>query len=223
MAGLLASLGYRETRKTWKEREFSPMVHRRSAELGEHADNAVKLELHECIRERLPRRVTDISRLVFPAKSSPGLNRYSSTSALMMHLLFHAAGAMPTRALRMLQLHDIALLAARMTAAEWQGILARSSGEHGLWWVFPPLELTARYYPPQSPRRSSRLLPRNAPGCWPGFHAAEACTRSHFHTRGSMHFRHRMVAIDSRCVDIRRRPPAAGRPTGGAAQACRGE
>ena len=117
---------------------------------GEHIDNPIKIELHSRIVERLPIFETDITSLEFPQHLHAGLNAYPSIAALMRHLLLHAAGNMRARALRLIQLHDIALLAARMSSVDWEELLV-GAGEQGLWWAFPPLVLTARYYPAAIP------------------------------------------------------------------------
>jgi hypothetical protein len=64
----------------------------------------------------------------------------------MAHLLLHAAGSMAVQSLRLLQLHDLALLATRMNAADWDQLLQYRSGKRGLWWALPPLQLLSRYY-----------------------------------------------------------------------------
>jgi hypothetical protein len=64
----------------------------------------------------------------------------------MTHLLLHAAGAMAFRAIRLLHLHDLALLASRMTAQDWDELLDNSRRDNGHWWAFPPLQLVSRYY-----------------------------------------------------------------------------
>jgi Uncharacterised nucleotidyltransferase len=145
-AVLLESLGFRQTGVTWKERVFTPVDDSASAELGEHAANNLKIELHERICERLPWHLTDVSEFVFPVHPQPGLNAYPSNGALMRHLLLHAAGAMAFQGLRILQLHDIALLAARMSDADWNEITGARAQPGGLWWAYPPLELMSRYY-----------------------------------------------------------------------------
>ena len=145
--GMLQSLGFRQSLETWKERVFSPIDDRQSADLGEHENNIIKVELHERICERLPWRITDATDVVFPAHVNPGLNGYSSKASLMTHLLLHAAGTMPTRTLRLLHLHDLAQLASRMTTIDWGEVLAPGERGRPLWWASPPLELTARYFP----------------------------------------------------------------------------
>ena len=142
---LLASLGFRQSGETWKERQFTAIDAPAVAELGEHANNSVKIELHERICERLPWRLTDLSESIFPAQPYPGLNSYPSNGALMCHLLLHAAGSMAFQSLRILQLHDMALLAGRMKPSDWNEIAA-SPRTPDMWWAFPPLELLSRYY-----------------------------------------------------------------------------
>ena len=145
-AALLSSLGFRQSAETWKEREFTPVDCAMAAEMGEHAANSLKIELHERICEKLPWYVTDVSESVFPARPTAGLNGYPSSASLMRHLLLHAAGSMVFQSLRILQLHDIALLARRMSDADWKKIIASSATHGQLSWAYPPLELTSRYY-----------------------------------------------------------------------------
>jgi hypothetical protein len=160
---VLRSLGFRETIESWKERVFTPIDGRRSADLGEHSENNIKIELHERICERLPWRMTDASELIFPLRPHPGLNAYPSKAALMMHLLLHAAGTMPTRTLRLLHLHDIAQLSSRMSDSDWNDVLARSEPRCRLWWAYPPIELTSRYYAWAIPSRILAFFAEECP------------------------------------------------------------
>jgi hypothetical protein len=107
----------------------------------------MKIELHTRIREILPLRAVDISAQMFAHKLRPGLNGYPSRAALMTHLVLHASGAMVFRALRLINLHDIARLAALMTDEDWDEFLHRGNAQDKrMWWALPPLSLTARYY-----------------------------------------------------------------------------
>jgi hypothetical protein len=117
------------------------------AVLGEHRDTPVNIELHTCIRERLPVAIVDITARVFPRDPEPGLNPYPSHGALLSHLLLHAAGNVCSRSARLMHLHDIALLARGMRPADWSCL------RHGdaCWWSLPPLRLIARYYPDAIP------------------------------------------------------------------------
>jgi hypothetical protein len=153
MAALLMSLGYRQSGVTWKERIFTSVDEHAPAAFGEHSNNSLKIELHERICEKLPWCLTDVSEFIFPVQPHPGLNGYPSNGALMRHLLLHAAGCMAFQSLRILQLHDIALLSARMSESDWNEITASASPDERMWWAFPPLEMVSRYYPSRVPRR----------------------------------------------------------------------
>jgi hypothetical protein len=150
---LLESLGYSTTPtlESWKHKLFVPKLRQVHTGVGEHSRNYIKIELHERIAEALPLRKYDLTDLIYPRSPHPGLNAYPSPAALLTHLLFHAAGVMVTRALRLLHLQDIALVAARMCETDWQELLAQSNHASGWWWALPPIQLTARYYPAAVP------------------------------------------------------------------------
>lgn len=158
--GLLATLGYTETHRTWKHRVFGRLDEGDPAALGEHADNGIKIEVHGHIAEILPRREVDLTPIVFLESPKPGLNAYPSRVVLLLHLLLHNAGALVNREGRLLQLHDIARLAAVMSADDWKemSLQAGRTAERSLWWAFPPLALTQRYFgcvPDQVLRRAA--------------------------------------------------------------------
>jgi hypothetical protein len=150
---VLESLGYSTTPtlESWKHTLFVPKLRQVHTGVGEHSQNYIKIELHERIAEALPLRKYDLTDSIYPRSPHPGLNAYPSRAALLTHLSFHAAGAMALRALRLLHLHDIALVAARMCETDWQELLAQSSHPSGLWWALPPVQLTVRYYPSAVP------------------------------------------------------------------------
>jgi hypothetical protein len=158
---LIESLGYHLSGVSWKERVFTPVDDHAHGELGENAHNNVKIELHERIRERLPWRITDASDLIFPQHARPGLNAYPSKASLMIHLLFHASGSMSTRALRLLHLNDLALLSSHMTEGDWNELI--STPGRRLWWAFPPLRLTSKYYPSTIPEHALTALADRCP------------------------------------------------------------
>jgi len=151
LAALLESMGYRLSSAGWREKVFVPAGAREPAGIGEHADNSVKVEIHEHIGERLACELTDISARIFPDLAHPGLNPYPSKGVLMLHLLLHAAGSMSRQGLRLVQLHDIALLSKLMAPSDWTDMLAGGAHPRSLWWAFPPLHLVARYYGAQIP------------------------------------------------------------------------
>jgi hypothetical protein len=142
---VLVGRGFEVTFENWRHQLFeSRGGSHSSVEFGEHADNPIKIELHTAIRERLPVGEIDITGFIAPLHPLPGLNEYRSPVSLMLHLLLHAASNMRARALRLIQLHDIARLGARFSTADWQQLLAARPGGRGLWWAAPPLMLTVR-------------------------------------------------------------------------------
>jgi hypothetical protein len=142
---LLQELGYVESFVAWKHRVLKPLTGEPFAGLGEHRDTPVNIELHTRIQERLPVTAVDITAWIYPRRPRPGLNPYPSTGALMHHLLLHAAGNQCNRSLRLLHLHDIALLSARMSASDWDELWAADAAGSP-WYAWPPLLLVARYY-----------------------------------------------------------------------------
>lgn len=147
---LLGACGYHGIYATWKHSVFAPDTSTHVSALGEHANNCIKIELHTSVAERMPVMGRDISAMIFPPQPRAGLNGYPSVAALMAHLLLHTAGNICFNGLRLLHLHDIALLARRMSSSDWDAVLGQVSGQ-APWWVFPPLALTAHYYPTAIP------------------------------------------------------------------------
>lgn len=146
---LLAELGFRESLATWKHRAFEPIEDTQVAgAFGENWANPIKIELHSQIREIFPVRPVDLSDLVFPRHPHPGLNTYASNAGMLLHVLLHAAGAMVLRAVRLVHLNDVARLTRRMAPQDWDDLFdqAASTADPTLWWAYPPLALTHRYY-----------------------------------------------------------------------------
>jgi Uncharacterised nucleotidyltransferase len=164
-ARLLESCGYQLEYTHRRDQAFRPAGSTLppAGSLGEHVDYPIMIEVHTRIAERLPAIETDITSLLFPANAQAGLNYYPSPAALMMHLALHAAGNMRARALRLIQLHDIALLAAHFAEDDWEELLAAHSDGEGPWWAFAPMRLTARYYPTAIPPRVLARLGTHCP------------------------------------------------------------
>jgi hypothetical protein len=142
---ILAACGYVPAFVNRRHDVYRPEAARvpREHRLGEHADNPLKIEVHTHIAEALPLRPIDVSHLIWPSCAGPGINPYASDTALLAHLLLHAAGNMRARALRHIQLHDIALVASRLTPDDWDTAFERDVLG---WWAMPPLRLAARYH-----------------------------------------------------------------------------
>ena len=138
--------------------------------LGEHVDSPINVEVHERIVEHLPVRAVDITQFLLPAGAPAGLNAYPSAASLMLHLLLHAAGNMRARALRLIQLHDIGLLAQRFGPSDWRELLAMHPDGCAIWWALAPLILTERYFPGAIP---AEVLGSLSQEChWPLRHRA---------------------------------------------------
>jgi hypothetical protein len=146
-ARMLEQLGFRVTHTTRRHQVFAAGAEAAADAFGENFACGMKIELHSQIREVLPLHSVDVTACVFPGTAEPGLNDYPSRAALMTHLLLHAAGAMALRVLRLLHLNDISRLSASMSGRDWDEFLAQESVlDKTLWWSFPLLAMTARYY-----------------------------------------------------------------------------
>lgn len=141
-AAALLAAGYPPAFAVRRHQVFAPRSDGPVVDFGEHPGNPLKIEVHSKIAEHLPVDPVDITRHIRDATGQPGLNAYPDHAALMRHLLLHAAGNMRAHALRLVQLVDIARLAPRLDAA-WEGVVD--------WWTWPPLALTARYFPGSIP------------------------------------------------------------------------
>ncbi len=160
---MIMGLGFYEARVSFRERLFLPLERHAPTGFAEHANNDIKIELHERICEPLPLRLVDVSKRVFPMNSRPGINSYPSLAALMLHLLLHAAGALTLQALRLIHTHDLAALAQRMSGTDWEELLRSDEEGSWLWWAFPPLRLVSVYYPGRVPSHVLSALARSCP------------------------------------------------------------
>jgi hypothetical protein len=146
-----------------RHRVFAPRAMPSRVRHGEHPDNALKIEVHFRVAEPLPVRSVDITAALTRGEERWGLSAYPQVRELFRHLLLHAAGNMRSHALRQVQLHDIALLSARIDADDWSALLDTPDSNGGSWWMWPVLELTQRYYPDMVPpviERFRRVTPR---------------------------------------------------------------
>jgi len=161
-SALLQQLGYIESFVQWKHRVFKPANTQHTTGLGEHRDTPINIELHTRIQERLPVATVDITERIYPRRPQPGFNAYPSISALMSHLLLHAAGNICGRSMRLIHLNDISLLATRMLPDDWNALWDTHAAE-APWWALPPLQLVARYYPQAIPTTVLARLERDCP------------------------------------------------------------
>ncbi len=144
----LGTVGYQEWYATWRDTTFIPSGPRPAIRAGEHPDNVISIELHGAVAAALPATYVEITADCLAGHSTPGVSRYPNHAALMRHLLLHAAANMRANALRLIQLCDIARLAARLSPADWEEL---NAGGEESWWIFPPLTLCERYNPGRIP------------------------------------------------------------------------
>ena len=143
-AQLLESLDYERELMNWKHLNLVPRDMLAAPHLGEHVDNPIKFDLHTRVVERMPVNEVEITAHTLPAQMRCGLNSYPSQIALMRHLLMHTAGNLREKAIRLIQMQDIARLAQRLSPAEWQTLLSNAAD---MWWALPPLSMVERYLP----------------------------------------------------------------------------
>jgi hypothetical protein len=142
---LIQGLGYTRHVEMWKHVDYLPPGMPAEPAFGEHAGNAIRIELHTRVAERLPVRRVDITAELLASELAPGLQPYPSVAALMRHLLLHSAGNLCSRSLRLVQLIDLARLAPRLQPADWAQALAPGSDGLPAWWAWPCLELARRH------------------------------------------------------------------------------
>jgi hypothetical protein len=153
MLGLLARLGYQLLARSQKHlmlarpESHGPVV----SYTGEHPDNPRSLDLHTRLAEYFWGIRYDLTEEAW-ADSAPGRlqgveARVLGPATLLHHLAIHASSDALARRLRLLHLADIALVADKLSQADWERIVmgAQRRGEQRM--VYPALLLTSRYYP----------------------------------------------------------------------------
>jgi hypothetical protein len=164
VAQAMTDIGYAEAFAMERHQVYGPREKAAPCGFGEHPDNPLKIEIHTAVAEPLPVSMVAITERLWSGHERVGLNNYPDLVALFLHLLLHAAGNMRAHALRQIQLHDIAVMGELFDERDWQALLRlRLAGERP-WWLYPPLVLTARYYPGKVPaevlRAARALCPR---------------------------------------------------------------
>lgn len=153
MVALLAKLGYQPVLRSpqhlgfARPENYGPTV----SWDGEHPANPRHIDLHMHIHERLWGIQYDLTTHVW-ADSKPGdlmgaPARLMGPAALLHHLAVHATGDLISRWIRLLHLHDIALVAPKVTDNGWQRIIASVRAQREERYLYPALALTTQYYP----------------------------------------------------------------------------
>lgn len=155
---LILAAGYEGGTAKHRHIAYEPLHQSPDRAFGEHESNPIKIELHEAVREPLPFHEVDITAGLLAPTAQPGLQTYTGPAALMRHLLMHAAGNLCNRSVRLIQLHDIAMLSTRLDAADWDEALAPASDGRAAWWAVAPLALTQRLFPGHLPPIAAAAL-----------------------------------------------------------------
>jgi hypothetical protein len=150
-AEIMRSVGYEPLFSVRRHAVFAPVGRKQVHGFAEDRDTPLKIEIHTHIYEELPLRRMDITSEIWPDAVRPGLNPYASAASRLRHVMLHAAGGMRVNALRFIQVHDIAWLAAHMSVSDWSELLGDGSAGERPWWIFPPLSFAARYVPGSVP------------------------------------------------------------------------
>jgi hypothetical protein len=162
-AAVMRRLDYEQSLVVARHAIYAPRSRKKPGGLGERAANPLMIEVHTRIAEALPVDKVDLTARLAPASPRPGSHPYPTLAALLLHLLLHAAGNMKVHALRQIQLHDIALLVQRLEGGDWQTLVETASSGDGLWWAYPPIALTLRYYACAFPADLRRALRVSCP------------------------------------------------------------
>lgn len=162
---LLGRLRYAPIGRSWKHMMLArpegsgPVV----AYDGEHPDNPRSLDLHTSLGERFWGIGYDLTGEAWQA-ARPGT--LLGCAALIMppellleHLLIHAASDMIARRVRLLHLHDIALVARRLDQTGWAALIAAARLRREERFIYPALDLAQRYFAIAPPEVLTELRP----------------------------------------------------------------
>jgi hypothetical protein len=145
--------GYRLVVRSWKHVQLAkpagqgPIV----SYQGEHPDNPRSLDLHTRLAEQFWSIRYDQTDEAWAGSEPAELLGQPAVlmrpATLLHHLAAHATCDTIARRLRLLHLHDIALVAGRVDRAGWEHIVACAQARREERFVYPALMIAARYYP----------------------------------------------------------------------------
>ncbi|MEO8082275.1 MAG: nucleotidyltransferase family protein [Ardenticatenales bacterium] len=143
----LTSLGYARGVQSWKH-----IVYRRPGEAvvdprGEHVDNPRPMEVHPRWGDAFRGVWLDVGAMDGERLGGPPYacaEPWPDRAAMMIHVAAHATVDALGRRLRLLALVDAAVLAAQLTAAEWQAVRRSAGNARAARFVWPALALARR-------------------------------------------------------------------------------
>jgi hypothetical protein len=131
---------------------------------GEHPDNPREVELHTRIGLRFWSLMIDITEQAWrtsrPWPWASAAAHRPDEPTLLLHLLLHTADDMIARRLRLLQLYDIALVAARLSPSDWNQLVEFACARREERLLYAPLSLAARHCADIPPEVLARLRGR---------------------------------------------------------------
>ncbi|HEX9373938.1 MAG TPA: nucleotidyltransferase family protein [Roseiflexaceae bacterium] len=149
MLALLTDLGYRQTGRGWKHITLArpeadgPVV----SYDGEHPDNPRSIDLHIRLAEQFWGIQYDLTAEAWADSEPWAAARRLRPAGLLHHLAVHASSDAIARRLRLLHLHDIALVARDVDRSGWERIVASARSRREERMVYPALLLASRSYP----------------------------------------------------------------------------
>jgi len=152
LLAVLEQLGYQLVARSWKHLMLArpdgrgPVV----AWDGEHPNNPRSLDLHFRLGEQFWGLRYDLSDVAWQ-ESAPGTllgieTQLMRPAALFHHLAVHASSDAIARRIRLLHLHDLALVAQALDAADWERILGWAHAQREQRLIYPALAFVGRYY-----------------------------------------------------------------------------
>lgn len=149
---LLGQLRYGQVGRSWKHLMLArpeasgPVVDYD----GEHPANPRSLDLHTQLAEAFWGIRYDLSEPVWAGAQPGRLLGHAAldmpTLVLLQHLVAHAVSDMIARRVRLLHLHDIALVAARVDRRGWEQLVEAAQSRREQRYLYPALQLASRQF-----------------------------------------------------------------------------
>jgi hypothetical protein len=123
--------------------------------------------VHTAVNERAWGLHYDLTEDIWRNARSPRYGEVQTLAPLpvdlLQHLLIHECGRMLSRVSRLIALHGIALVSARLGSGDWQQLLRSAQERREERMLYAPLSLAARYFDCRVPRDVMEQLERGSP------------------------------------------------------------
>ncbi len=224
MVEVFEELGFREQKKSWKERCFVPPSRGVRRSWGRMAQTISNSSSMWKICERLPWRITDVSELIFPLFPKAGIEQLSLKGGIDDSSPAACGGS-----------DGVSVAAASASSRyrstvvvddrdDWNEFLESGTDIRRSWWAFPPLNLCSRYYSRAIPEPVLSSMAEICPSLLARACRAENTVRRFlFVPVGGCVSGEGVGAVDSRAIRLCPQPPAARRGIRRGARAHRGD